>query len=427
MGFYSFYKIIKDIFSTIFGRKTFRIILIIALLLLVFSFLCNKGVFAATGTVSTELTDVEVSNYIRQNYISNQNLFVLKSMSYYTSNPSSEFWQDLYSTFWEQGDFVNFYIDRTSANTDLFYIYDFDGISVSSNVSQMPYTINGTLYNVNYFSTQNKSTYYTVNFSNGEIKKSTVSSNKQIPSAVLTGPTLGTGEYLYFQPPFLVADSVLQFYSYLHGSSSSGSTDYTNLLNSINSSIQTLNTNSSDLLTAVNSMSEILSNIYDKLQNSADYSQQLDNIASNTEQQIQATNDLKDSIMSEDYDSSEADTSLSGASSSADNVDDSSYTGFFTSVFNKLSAVADYNIEDVETITFPINLFNSEGSFSLTSDIIYNIVKDSALYSIVQIIYYYIFGYYIFKFSCNIINKIKDGSFLNGFSSKDEAITSSMM
>lgn len=92
MGFYSIYKIIKDIIRTLFGNKILKIIIILSIIFCVIFFFNKSSVFALN---STDYTSVTINNteylldidYILSNYdyyfLLNQSF---KSGSYYYTN-----------------------------------------------------------------------------------------------------------------------------------------------------------------------------------------------------------------------------------------------------------------------------------------------------------------------------------------------------
>lgn len=149
--------------------------------------------------------------------------------------------------------------------------------------------------------------------------------------------------------------------------------------------------------------------------------QQTDAIENQTSQSQQ----FYDDFLSDDYDENVIGDNLNGLTDSTDDIDYSIYSGLFTTIFSKFSSAisGDYNTPEVINIPIPF----SKGNLKISSDILYNIIKGTFLYTFLQVVWYFIFGMYIFKFSNNLVRSIKSGNILNGFENNNEVITSSML
>lgn len=133
-----------------------------------------------------------------------------------------------------------------------------------------------------------------------------------------------------------------------------------------------------------------------------------------------------DGILSNEYNQNQAGDTLTGMGGGfRDSVDDSSYVGLFSTVVSKFASIINGDYSSVDRIEYPLP--NSDKKIIITSDILYNIIKDTFVYNYLQLFWTYLFGMYIFKFSYGLIKAIKTGSILDGYSWENEVITSSML
>lgn len=130
-------------------------------------------------------------------------------------------------------------------------------------------------------------------------------------------------------------------------------------------------------------------------------------------------------ILSNDYDENKADDTLSGTTSSTDSIDDSQYTGLFSAIFGKFSNIINGDYSIVDEIHYPLP--NTDKEIIVTSDLLSSKIQGTWIYTFLQVFWLFLFGMYIFKFSNNLIRKIKDGSILNGYENNNEVITSTML
>lgn len=135
-----------------------------------------------------------------------------------------------------------------------------------------------------------------------------------------------------------------------------------------------------------------------------------------TDKIVTAIEGVEDSITSTDFDENEVDINTS----TVDSVDDSTYNGLFTTIFNNFNN--SISRDSVEIVSIPIPNTND------TIDIPSNIVSShlGSLVLLINAFWFYLFGLYAFKFINNLIVHIKDGSILEGYSG-NEVISSSMM
>lgn len=155
--------------------------------------------------------------------------------------------------------------------------------------------------------------------------------------------------------------------------------------------------------------------------NNNDFNELNDNIKSQTQQ----NNEFYNNILSNSYDDGQIDDTLGNISESSTNFDDSQYTGLFTAIFGRFSNIINGNYNEIEHLSYPIP--NTEQSIVISSDLLYSKIQGTFIYTLLQVFWMYLFGMYTFKFSYNLIIKIKDGSILNGYENNNEVITSNMM
>lgn len=170
------------------------------------------------------------------------------------------------------------------------------------------------------------------------------------------------------------------------------------------------NTDTNSIVGALNNQTNAINNQTNSINNQTSaIGYQTDVI----EDQGQAIND---SLSSTDYDDDnvEVDTSV------VDDVDNSEYVGLFTTIFSSFNTAI--NNTGVEYLRIPIP--NSNQLLVIPSDLVSRHL--GALSTLVSGFWFFVFGFYAFKFVNNLIVKIKDGSILDGYSSS-EVITSDMV
>lgn len=135
----------------------------------------------------------------------------------------------------------------------------------------------------------------------------------------------------------------------------------------------------------------------------------------------EGTDKIDNTISSTDYDESVVNIDTSSA-----DIDDSSSTQLFTTIFTNFSNLLNSsNWESVETIDIPVP--NTDEKIQLRSDILSNIVGNSFIRTLINTAWFSVFGLYAFKFANNIFHSIKSGDILSGLNLNDEVITSTMM
>lgn len=91
-----------------------------------------------------------------------------------------------------------------------------------------------------------------------------------------------------------------------------------------------------------------------------------------------------------------------------------------------LSDIITYSLTTtVSSITIPIPFTNKNLSF--TSDIIYNIIKGTAIYTLLQLCYYTLFGLFIINQVWRILLWFQSGAFINGKFFKAENLLNDML
>lgn len=141
-----------------------------------------------------------------------------------------------------------------------------------------------------------------------------------------------------------------------------------------------------------------------------------DKIESNNDKN---TDKIKDTMTSTDYD----DSSVNIDTSAAD-LDDSSVTGLFETLFTNFSnKISNYG--GVETIQIPVPF--TDDNLELKSNILSSIIEGTFLSTFIRLLWYYLFGLYLFKFVNKLYNSIKSGNIIGGISFNDEVISSTML
>lgn len=119
----------------------------------------------------------------------------------------------------------------------------------------------------------------------------------------------------------------------------------------------------------------------------------------------------------------ESEDSVVVDSSVAESVDSAAVDNVFSSAFtNFANKFTYYDLSDADQ--WVINIQGTR--IVLRSDIIYNIIKNTWFYPMLQLLWYYIFGHYAFVWLTNLIHKIKDGSILDGMQ-MNEVISKEML
>lgn len=127
---------------------------------------------------------------------------------------------------------------------------------------------------------------------------------------------------------------------------------------------------------------------------------------------------LDSDITSTTYDENEVNVDTSAI----DDVDNSEYTGLFTTIFNSFNNAI--SSDSVEYLRIPLP--NSRGQMLIIPSNLVSRYLSGTLQGLISAFWYFVFGFYAFKFVNNLIVKIKDGSIMDGYHSS-EVITSDMV
>lgn len=127
---------------------------------------------------------------------------------------------------------------------------------------------------------------------------------------------------------------------------------------------------------------------------------------------------IDNTLSSTDYDENEVNVDTSAT----DDVDNSEYIGLFTTIFTSFNnAISNTSVEYLR-----IPLPNSRGQELIIPSNLVSRYLSGTLQALISAFWYFVFGFYAFKFVNNLIVKIKDGSILDGYHSS-EVITSDMV
>lgn len=127
---------------------------------------------------------------------------------------------------------------------------------------------------------------------------------------------------------------------------------------------------------------------------------------------------IDNTLSSTDYDEDEVNVDTSAT----DDVDNSEYIGLFTTIFTNFNNAI--NNTGVEYLRIPLP--NSRGQELIIPSNLVSRYLNGTLQALISAFWYFVFGFYAFKFVNNLIVKIKDGSILDGYHSS-EVITSDMV
>lgn len=139
-----------------------------------------------------------------------------------------------------------------------------------------------------------------------------------------------------------------------------------------------------------------------------------------TEGQEQISNDLTNTDYDEDTIS--IDTSALDGLNTDENI-----INFPVELVNRLrDTISGANWSQVETIE--IGLPHTDKKILLRSDMLYNFIKDSAFYNILQTFWIFVFGMYIIKYALRIYNWLRTGEVVKkAFKVDGDAITAALM
>lgn len=107
-------------------------------------------------------------------------------------------------------------------------------------------------------------------------------------------------------------------------------------------------------------------------------------------------------------------------STRADNIN----TSFFSTITSLFSNIGNYQLSDNRAVNFPVP--NSEKTITINGNYLYNNLPN-ALKLLIYSFWYYVFGFYAFKFVNKIYISVKSGNILNGMSSSSDVITNDML
>lgn len=469
MGYYSFYKIIKDIIKTIFGSKFWRFTLIFIIAFTIFFIMGEKGVFAVdenylyyinnrTGqTLDVSnlqqyyywivCTYARSQNYYCYQYVVSDQEFTYNSSTkrFYIANGAKYNWGSgvEYQSYSQLQNSINNLTLRQTANNNYYidfqeaYATGYNSISLSSvvysnnfdiknqnNETQYPSTIIPPFVNPNFY---NKDNF--INFTDDSliIYPNDYSVTDTLYLHMLTVDSTiidGNDTYYYYGQSSFALNNNTEYFDVIdrvhyyniprYIFSLEANKKYIFFLSdtdkSINNSIGLYDFSedfdgfilepTTEQITASNTIIDNQQNQNDKLNN-------IDNFLNN---------DNIDNKTNEDIDNSlNKDTSTNS---------DMIVTSFFTRLTNIITELGDYNLQEDTEIVLPVPFTN--GNIVLHSNYLYTYLSP-AFKVIIEGFWYYLFGFYIFKFVNKIYIFIKSGKILDGVSSSDEVITNDML
>lgn len=138
----------------------------------------------------------------------------------------------------------------------------------------------------------------------------------------------------------------------------------------------------------------------------------------------QAIEDATDRILDTTVDSSTQSEISSNLQQNNNTNADSLTTNFFSTLVSSFESFTDYSLTSQEVINIPLP--NSNKTITLRSRYLYDVLPDS-FKTVIYGFWYFLFGFYMFKFINRIVIAVKSGNILNGLSSNDEVITNDML
>lgn len=506
MGYYSFYRIIKDILQTIFGRKFYRFLIIICITFLSFLIINKKTVFGADFTIGTE---TENGNYINLNFdveyggkTVNFEYHILRSfipsatkqivIYPYTANNIN--YIDLafcYSTLIQSG--ITYKLDYSNSSENYYYYKRLQVPTLVDNSNKVVFWANSN------------NSFTTTNYSRTNLANVIISNNNLVYSS---RDIYNTNNELVFDAPYNippkkvpeVATSLEDLEELNFDVISVDGWDYSNedfyllvydrnyteteSLNNLYPKKEFLLNSSSPYymqeLTSDPSVNKIFwipkgelgldwkvggtygfrfairesiesefsdwaySYLDDEIQftlsetvpetviatfNTATEEtkedDQFNELNNNLKEQKEQDATFYNELLSDEYDEELPSDTLSGISSSSEDISDTQYIGLFSAIFGRFSDIINGDYSEVEEIHYPI--MNTNKDIVLTSDILSSKIQNTFIYVLLQSFWMFLFGTYIFKFCWNLIRKIKDGSILHGYENSNEVITSTML
>lgn len=457
MGYYSFYKLIKDIIITIFNKKVFRFLLISIIIAVVILPFLDTFVFAVDVTFQQNNEDVTISD-INNPYDA---IAIFWNTNYAAGSvPGRYFYVSWDSTTTKYGILPTREHNMKSQGGKFYYTTDKSNFSNSATNSgfsgnfQLLFT-NTNIYNysnmneVAYEGTPieppfikpiiyNKTEIQSNNFDNIVIQINNYNYENNLYFKLLYNPTNTgvSGDQIAY---YYSVDIFILNYTCKYFTTSNNEQFYIIPKSELNLQpnkeyyflITTDSTNIYNTLGVYNYEND--ENAYDGFSyntgNTITEQQVTNNLLQNQKDEInkqtENSQNFYNNILSNDYNENQINDTLTNIDDSTKDIDDSQYIGLFSAIFTKFSNIISGDYSSIETISYPI--MNTDGYIIITSDILSSKIQGTFIYTFLQIFWYFLFGVYIFKFSNNLIRKIKSGEILNGYENNNEVITSTML
>lgn len=199
MGFYSIYKIIKDMIRTLFGNKFLKLFIIVILIFSIILFTNSKSVFAVTPVTLTY--NQETHNFTLNNtdYKVNDSVFTMPYLLFYEDPRPNQYWirivassQPFYFTQISNGQY------RISCDTltdiyysNFYYIPNnyFNSVNTTPLSSYYYYTLNNETLSNDFYISQDNIFYLNFNIYDYNNRENTLFSSNEI--VTYNPPTLG--------------------------------------------------------------------------------------------------------------------------------------------------------------------------------------------------------------------------------------------
>lgn len=476
MGYYSFYKIIKDIFRTIFGSKFIKFIFVFLIIFFILSIYNNvkadnEVLYTINNSTETlDLTDLQqyyyyvgACYYTRERSYTYQVVVSDKPFIIYTnSNPTNTNGGTFYTldqcalytafgsgTLTQLRNIITNAIPSGSFNPNYgFSVYNpsrANGnltVSADSAVIATNFDIkdqNGdVIFNstvvpsfVYPFFTPSTSDIQSLNFDNlfVELGDYNLSENKLYLHAleIINSIPENNDVLYYYSDNVFNLDTKSIYYKQFF--------DTTNYYFSIPKGSINFGVDKSYLLVLTNKKSLEMNSVglYEKNETEGFFdvvlvdtsgivseSEVINNNINNINNNINPNSPINNQLESSTDESIDTNLNFNNQNSSLNNLNN----GFFTRLTTLLNNMIDYdsNVDTVVSIPYP----NSNKTLDLHSNMISSNLSN-VLQLLISAFWFYVFGFYMFRFINKIYIAVTSGSILDTFSNSDEAITNNML
>lgn len=474
MGFYSFYKIVKDIIRTLFGNRFLKLVLIMLIIMLVLGSLSNCFASYDVTLDNKEYKfpdefgkhEYKLFIYAKRNDNSDVQLFLASSDTPFSADISSNvlkissssnfymYWVIGYSGDEYNFSDINMYLSSNTSTSLLNYdLYDwslyYSSNDIKDNQGNLIFSANGSVEPsfrnptiANSDDELSSGNFDSVLINNGDYNYDGnyfyfhVAKVEELP--------IGSGVSYYVDEKVFALDRNSQYF--LHDDGFFGysipvkkifafenNKKYIFVLSSSSSAISDLTEDvifdKKEFTVSGKTFGEVIEDnqdiTNDKLDEQTnaikDQTDVIENQTNVIQNQTDVIQDTSDKLFSNEYDESQINISTEPS----DNIDSSSITNFVTTLLQNIQNIATGDWNSVETVSIPLGFVDEDIEFR--SDLISSHIPQS-LKILINLFWMYLFGMYIFKYTSKLIDWLKSGDILNNKEmGANEVITSSML